>query len=353
MIDAQNPDGQGIHCGVMSSVGVLTTPSYLGPSMSKLFITGGAGFVGSRVVHKLVTAGHRVWIYDSFRQYVLADPRATQPNPLHRLVDIIDQIEVIQGDTLCRDHMRRTLQVLEPDIIIHMAALPLISVAIQNTEVAADSILTSTLNVLEIMRDFKHPCRLVYTSSSTVYGDFVTETVKEDAPTNPKDVYGSFKLCGEINVRGFARCYDLDVAIVRPTAVYGPTDANKRVIQKFIMKALNGETLKIDGDGSLPLDFTYVDDTADGFILVATHPNASGETFNIARGHARPLSKVLEIIQENICDVKVEYGPVPDYMPRRGTLDVTKAREMLGYSPKYDLEQGIPGYIAHLKTHSV
>ncbi len=321
--------------------------------MPKLFITGGAGFLGSRVVHGFVTQGWQVCVFDSFKQYLLPDPRAEQHNLLIRLEPVIDQIEVVQGDTLNRDHMRRTLNRLGPEVIIHMAALPLASMAIEQTEDAFQSILTSTVNLLEIVRDLDRPCRLVYTSSSMVYGDFQADMVTEEHPTNPKDIYGSFKLAGEVIVRGYARCYDLDAVIVRPSAVYGPYDANQRVIQKFIIRALGGRELTVDGDGSMKLDFTFVDDVAQGFYLAATAPQAAGQTFNITRGQARSLAEVVAIIQRVIPEVRIEHRPAPRYMPKRGTLDISKARKMLGYEPKHDLDEGIPKYIEHLRKHPI
>ncbi len=321
--------------------------------MSKVFITGGAGFVGSRVAKRFVDDGNEVYIFDTFKQYLIPDPSAEPPNLLLRLKDFMDRIELIQGDTLNKDHLRRTLNRVKPDVIIHMAALPLAFMAIEHTEDAFQSILGSTVNFLEVLRDFDHPCRLVYTSSSMVYGNFVTDPVNEESPKDPKEIYGSFKLAGEIVCRGYMKCYNLDVAIVRPSAVYGPYDANQRVLQKFISRALKGEALKVDGDGSMRLDFTFVDDAAQAIELAATHPAAKGETFNITRGKAESLKDAIDIIQKEIPGLKVQYGPVPAYMPKRGTLDVTKARTLLGYEPQYDLAKGLKIYIDHLRTHAI
>ena len=206
-------------------------------------------------------------------------------------------------------------------------------------------------NLVGVKRE--HPCRFVYTSSSMTYGDFVTDPVTEASPQNPKEIYGSFKLAGEIVCRGYMRCYNLDLAIVRPSAIYGPFDANQRVIQKFIARALSGEAIKVDGDGSMRLDFTYVDDAAQAIFLVGTHPAAKGETFNVTRGEARSLKDVLDVIQKEIPELNVQYGPVPSYMPRRGTLDVTKAKTLLGYSPEFDLERGVKLYIEHLRNNPI
>ena len=321
--------------------------------MAKVLITGGAGFVGAKVAKLFVDNGDDVYIYDSFKQYLLPTPDTTQPNLLIRLKNFINEIELIQGDTLNKDHLRRALNKIKPDIIVHMAALPLAFMAIEHTEDACNSILTSTVNFLEIARDFNHHCRLVYTSSSMVYGDFESDMVAEDAPQNPKEIYGSFKLAGEVVCRGFTNCYGLDLSIVRPSAVYGPFDANQRVLQKFVTRAINGEPLIIDGDGSSRLDFTYVEDAAKGIFLAATHPKAKGETFNITRGRSRTLKDVVDIIQKYIPGLEVEYRPAPAFLPKRGTLDVTKARELLGYEPRYDLEQGIPIYIDHLQNSPI
>ena len=117
-------------------------------------------------------------------------------------------------------------------------------------------------------------------------GDFLRTPAGEDHPTSPKDIYGGLKLCGEIVTRTFAQRYDLDFAIVRPSAVYGPTDNNSCVISVFLENALAGRPLQVFGVNTV-LDFTYVTDTADGIVRAALHPAASMQTFNITRGMGR------------------------------------------------------------------
>ena len=182
--------------------------------MDKVFITGGAGFVGSRIVRQFVDANYEVYVYDTFQQYLFPNPDETQHNLMIRLAEVYDRIEVIRGNTLNKDHLRRTINRIYPDIIIHTASLPLANVAIDSTEEAFDSILTSTFNLLEILRDFDKICRLVYLSSSMVYGDFQTETVSEEHPTNPKDIYGSIKLAGEILVSAYRKRHEIETSIV-------------------------------------------------------------------------------------------------------------------------------------------
>ena len=319
----------------------------------KVFITGGAGFIGSRVAHRFVDNGDLVVVFDSFKQYLIPNPDASQPNLLSRLRDIINNIELVQGDVLNKDFLRRRLLETRPDIIVHMASLPLASVAIEQTEEAFESILSSTTNIMEVMRDFKHDCRLVYISSSMVYGNFEDTQVTEESATNPVDIYGSFKLAGEIIARGYMKRYGLDLTIVRPSAVYGPLDGNQRVLYKFITAAIRGEKLIVDGDGSLRLDFTFVDDTAKGIFLAATSPEASGETFNITRGKAFSLNEAIEVLKTEIGELHLEYRPVPDHIPVRGTLDITKAKYLIGYLPDYNLEKGLRIYINHLKANAL
>lgn len=320
--------------------------------MSRIMVTGGAGFVGSYIVRRLLRDGHDVTVYDSFVQYMLPDPRQAQPNLALRLHDVVDRIKLVRGDTLNKDFLRRQIVAAKPDVIIHMAAMPLAALAIEHTEEAFQSILTSTQNLLEILRDLNSPCRLAFASSSMVYGDFLTETVDEEHPKNPKDIYGAFKLAGEIVVRAYARNYNLDTVIFRPSAVYGPLDANNRVIQKFIRMAMEGKPLTIDGDGSMKMDFTFVEDCADAIVSCSLHPAARGETFNVTRGEARSLADLIGILQKHFPDLKIERRPKPAYIPLRGTLNIDKARRICGYEPKVSLDQGVARYVEHLKTNA-
>lgn len=315
-------------------------------------VTGGAGFIGSHVAKQLLLGGYEVFVYDSFVVYLVPDPEKEQTNFVSRLKEFYSDIHIIRGNTLNKDFLRRTIMNIKPEVIINMAAMPLAALAIEHTEEAFQSILVSTHNILEIMRDLVHPCRLVYISSSMVYGDFVNDEIKEDDPKNPKDVYGAFKLAGEITASAYAKNYDLDTVICRPSAVYGPLDANNRVVQKFIKSALGREPLVLDGDGSMKLDFTYVEDCARGIYLCATHPKASKQVFNITRGEARSLRELATIINKHFPNVKIIHKEKPSYIPRRGTLNIDRARKEIGFVPKISLEEGVSRYIKHLRNRS-
>lgn len=319
----------------------------------RVVVTGGAGFVGNFVVRELLAAGYEVVIYDSFIAYLTPNRNSEKVDFTVRLQDIFDKVKIIRGNTLDKDFLRRQLNSVKPDVIIHMAAMPLAALAIEHTEEAFHSILTSTQNILEVLRDFGQLCRFVYISSSMVYGDFVTPEVdEEDHPKNPKDVYGAFKLAGEIIVKAYARNYGIDTVICRPSAVYGPYDANARVIRKFIGSAMRGEPLVLDGDGSMKLDFTHVEDCARTIALCAMSPQAKGQTFNVTRGEGRSLAELAAIIKSHFPDTVIQHRPKPAYMPMRGTLSIRRAREVVGCDPKVSLEEGVVRYIEHLRHHA-
>lgn len=317
----------------------------------KIFVTGGAGFLGSQVVKKLVKLGHEVSIYDSFVVYTKPDPNVSSFDFITRLNDIFSDINLIRGDVLNKDFLRRSLNKIKPDIIIHMASMPLAALALEHSEEAYNSILTSTMNILEIIRDFDHSCRLVYISSSMVYGDFTTDPVKESHPKSPKDIYGAFKLAGEHIVNGYHRNYDLDTVILRPSAVYGPFDSNSRVVRKFILNAFNNKPITIDGDGSLKMDFSFVEDTATGIVKSSLKNNIQGNSYNISRGEARSLRELAQIIQKYFQEVKITFRPKPKYIPSRGSLDISKAKIDFNFNPNTDLEKGVEKYIAHLQKN--
>ena len=140
--------------------------------------------------------------------------------------------------------------------------------------------------------------RFVYCSSSMVYGDFESPIAREDHPTRPRNVYGTVKLAGEVVTLGLGRTFDIPVSIIRPSAAYGPTDMNGRVSQIFIQSAMRKRPLHIKGR-DVSLDFTYVRDLANGFVLAATQPNAVGQIFNITYGKAHSLVEFAETLKQH------------------------------------------------------
>lgn len=311
--------------------------------MARVFLTGGAGFIGCAVARQLLAGGHEVAIYDSFTNYVYPLNRVHIDNILERLRPIESSIKTYRGSTQDQDRMRRAVLDFQPQRVVHLAAMPLANLAIENPEEAVQAILIGTMNLLQVARDVSHIERLVYVSSSMVYGDFVRVPVHEDDHKDPREVYGSLKLSGELLVCAFGRLFELDCTIVRPSAVYGPTDNNRRVLGIFLENALLGQPLVVRGPENA-LDFTFVDDAAHGVVCAALHPNASGRAYNITRGRGRTLLEAAHIVQQLVPTARIEVAEHDKRMPVRGTLDISRARDEIGFAPETDIEDGLVRY---------
>lgn len=315
--------------------------------MARAFLTGGAGFVGSHVSQMLLDQGHEVAIFDQFVNYVYPLDRVHVDNLTQRMAGIKDRVTIFRGSTRDQDNLRRALQSFEPNYIVHLAAMPLANLAVEHPEEAVDAILAGTINVLHQARDLSTLKRLVYVSSSMVYGDFVRVPVREDDPKDPKEVYGSLKLSGELLVRSFGRLYGIGHSIVRPSAVYGPTDNNRRVLGIFLERALKGEPLVVKG-ANQALDFTFVEDAAQGIVCATLHDDAGGGTFNITRGNGRTIIEAAEIVAGLVPKTVIRAEEADKRLPSRGELDSSLAKERIGFRPQVDLEEGLRRYHAYL-----
>ena len=197
------------------------------------------------------------------------------------------------------------------------------------------------LNLLEASR--KHAVKkFLYISSSMVYGDF-TDNVREDAECRPQGQYGIMKLAGEWLVRDYTRRGSFDHVIIRPSAVYGELDVEDRVISKFLLTAMRGGTLKVNGAAET-LDFTYVDDAADGIVAAAVSPTVKNQVYNITKSHSWSLLDAANLAVRIAGRGTVEVRDKDADFPSRGALCIDAARTDFGYDPKIDLEEGFQRY---------
>lgn len=322
--------------------------------METILVNGGAGFIGSYVAKKLLKLGHRVIIYDSFIQYISPLQSNYQNYIQLRFKDIKNDVIIIRGDTRDVSNFRRVINDFNPYRILHLAALPIADLSIKNSEEALSSILQGTVNVLEAIRDANGLERFIYVSSSMIYGDFKKIPCPEDHPKNPKDIYGGTKYAGEVLVETFGRRYGIEYSIIRPSAVYGPTDVNRRVSQIFVENALQKKPVLLHNDGKPVLDFTYVEDIAEGMVLALFSANAKNQVFNITYGHGYSLRDYAETVKKYIPNLEINATPDTDvFRPKRGALDISKAKKMLNYNPKYNLDLGIKSYIDFFNENKV
>lgn len=317
--------------------------------MAKVMITGGIGFIGANIARELLEKGHEVAIYDSYIQYVSPLDSLYQIYLKERFKGIREKIVIERGDTRDRDNVTKFMRTHRPDRVIHLAALPIADLSNLNTEEALSTILVGAVNVLEAVRAVDFVQRFVYTSSSMIYGDFTAEAVSEDHPKKPKEIYGGTKYAGEILTESFGRRFGVPYTIIRPSAAYGPTDINRRVTEIFLENAMAGKKLVLHGGGTTRLDFTHVKDAAHGFVLATFADEAKNEIFNITRGEGRSLKEYADILRKFFPNLETVEEPADIYRPKRGTLDISKARKLLGYEPAYSLEDGIADYVAFRK----
>jgi len=319
----------------------------------KILITGGAGFIGYHLVKQLIERGHEVIIYDAFLNYI--DPeKSTYDRYLKmRLEYLKEKTTIIRGDIRHKVTLFNTMRDVQPEVVVHLAALPISTVSNKFSEDAIDINLNGTTNVLESIRMTPSVKKFVYTSSSMVYGNFQKPTADESHTTNPIDVYGATKLSGELLTRAYGKQYDIQYSIIRPSAVYGPTDCNRRVSQIFLENILSGTPITLHNEGESKLDFTYVDDLAQGFRLVVESEKSNGETFNITYGEGRSLKDFVNLLKDLLGkDAEINYKPADMKRPERGSLDVTKAKKLLGYKPENPLEVGLKKYVEFVKTYA-
>ena len=313
--------------------------------MAKILLSGGLGFIGSTIVRKLENTEHKTVIIDNQSDYDGAIDRVELQTLIEKRVDSFQYPHTVYDNNIVDTLSMNTIFAREkPDVVVHLAAFPRLRVVKRNPQLGCDVILKGLINLLEA--SVKHGVkRFVFISSSMVYGDWEYECNPENAVTNPVEPYGIMKLCAEKLVENYQRLYDLEYSIVRPSAVYGPYDIVDRVLSKFVSLAKQNKPMFIKGEG-LALDFTHVDDVANGIILCATEEKAKNEIFNITRGIARTLEDASNlIIKHTGSNSSITVKQRDKLYGVRGTLDITKAKELLGYNPTIDLEQGLETYI--------
>ena len=181
-----------------------------------------------------------------------------------------------------------------------------------------------------------------------IYGDFKKNKAFETDEPNPKEIYGTMKLAGEVIVKGLCNTHDIPFTIIRPSAVYGPTDMNERVTQYLIIRALHKEELIVHGKDE-KLDFTYVQDLADGCIKAAENKNGLNNTFNLTTGKSRKILDYAKILSDYFPEAKIKIEGRDKKRPKRGTLSITKARKLINFNPKFNLERGAKIYIDFYK----
>jgi nucleoside-diphosphate-sugar epimerase len=308
--------------------------------MSKFLVTGGMGLIGHNVVERLEAKEHEVVIVDIMTNYGII-PQDELEYLLGERSKKIQTQHIYRTDISDAWAFDRVVEEHKPDVIIHMASFPRQKVVNANPAWGARVMMEGLINICESAKKH-HVERVVYISSSMVYGDF-EDQVLEDGPCHPIGQYGIMKLAGEDLVKDYHRRGCFDYAVVRPSAVYGPLDVEDRVVAKFMLTAMRGGVLRVNGV-SETLDFTYVDDAADGIVAAATRIMSANKTFNITKSHSVSLLEAAEMIVKIVGRGTIECRDKDADFPSRGALNIDRAKTILGYDPKVDVEQGFKNY---------
>jgi UDP-glucose 4-epimerase len=300
--------------------------------MTAYLITGGAGFIGSNIVRKLLEEKKQVRVLDN-----LSTGRK------ENLEDVLPQIEFIQGDLTDLPTVRKAVDAI--DYVLHQGAIPSVPRSINDPLKSAETNIMGTLNILVASREAGVK-RVVYASSSSIYGDTPTLPKIEDMSPFPKSPYAVSKLTGEYYCQVFHQVYGLETVSLRYFNIFGPhQDPNSHyaaVIPKFISAILNRISPIVYGDGFQSRDFTYVDNAVKANLQACEAEGVSGEVFNIAYGERYNLLRVIELI--NLI-IETNINPIHQE-PRKGDVnhslaDISKAKKLLGYNPIVDFEEGI------------
>jgi len=305
-----------------------------------ILVTGGLGLIGHHVVSKLEALGHNVAITDTRTTYGII-PQDEIDYLMNERIKKIKTEQIYNIDISNADNIDWLIQKHQPEIIIHMASFPRQKVVNNNPAMGARTMMEGLMNLCESAKNHK-VSKFLYISSSMVYGDF-TDDVTEDYNCKPQGQYGIMKLSGEHIVKDYSRRNCFTHTIIRPSAVYGPLDVEDRVIAKFMLTAMRGGTLKVNG-ASETLDFTYVEDAADGIVAAALSQNTNNKTYNITKSHSRSLLDAANLAVKIAGKGTIEVKDKDADFPSRGALNIDAARRDFGYDPKVDVEEGFQKY---------
>lgn len=300
--------------------------------MAKYLVTGGAGFIGSNVVRKLLELGHEVRVLDNF----LTGKR-------ENLTDISNDITLIEGDIRDLDVLKQASE--DIDYVLHTAALPSVPRSVANPLLSHEINMNGTLYVLEAARQ-QGVKRVVFSSSSSVYGNTPTLPKHEEMPVNPLSPYAAHKAAGEFYCRVYFTIYKLETVCLRYFNVFGPRQDPKSqyaaVIPRFITALQTGGQPTIYGDGKQSRDFTYIDNVIAANISASTAPDAAGEVINVACGSRITVNELAHRIGKLLGkEVNPHYDPPRSGDVKHSLAEISKAQKLLNYSHLIDIDSGL------------
>jgi UDP-glucose 4-epimerase len=304
-------------------------------------VTGGAGFIGSNLVRGLLARRWQVRVLDNF-----------STGMDRNISDLESRIEVIRGDIRTLSTCRRALK--DTRAVFHLAALPSVARSVEDPISSNEVNVSGTLNLLEAAREQKVES-FVYSSSSSVYGDTPRLPKRERMRETPMSPYAVSKLTAEKYCQIYARLYGLRTVALRYFNVYGPrqdpSSEYSAVIPKFITALLGGRRPEIYGDGRQTRDFTFIKDVVEANLLAAAAGSAAGTAVNIGAGSRYSLLKLVKVLNSILgTDLPPLLGAVRLGDVRHSLAAVDLAGEVIGYQPRYSLEEGLRETVKYFRS---
>jgi UDP-glucose 4-epimerase len=298
----------------------------------KTLVTGGGGFIGSNLARGLLAAGHEVRVLDNF---------ATGNR--RNILDIAEEIEIVEGELRSYERVHNAIRGVE--VVFHLGALPSVPRSVQDPLTSSAVTIEGTLNVLLAARD-EGIRRVVFASSSSVYGNGGTLPRVETAFPDPISPYAVAKLAAEKFCISFSRVYGLETVALRYFNVFGPrqdpTSQYAAVVPRFITRIRAGEPVEIYGDGTQSRDFTYVENVVEGNLKAASAEGANGAVLNLATGRSASVNELADQIAEIVGrPAEKRYLPARTGDVRESWADVAEAKRLLGWEPHVSLEEGL------------
>ena len=317
--------------------------------MKTYFITGGAGFIGSSLAKRLLKEQNKVVILDNFNDYY--NPLLKEEN-VQEIKDL-ESCFIYKGDIRNRECIQKILEEHQVDVIVHLAAMAGVRPSIENPILYQDVNGIGTQNILEEAK--LHGIKnLVMASSSSVYGNCKTVPFREDMIVDYAiSPYAATKKANEVMAHVYHQLNDINIIMLRFFTVYGPHQRPDLAINKFTRLMLEEKEIPMFGDGSTSRDYTYIDDIVNGIIkscdYVLNHENVY-EIINIGSNHPISLSEMIQTIAK-VLDVepKIKRMPMQPGDVDRTYADISKAKELLGYEPKVNFEDGIREFVKWYK----
>lgn len=304
----------------------------------KALVTGAAGFIGSTLSDRLLQDGWEVTGIDRFT--TAYDPAVKRANVASAVGAGLHLIEDHLGDADLRAVVEST------DVIVHLAAIPGVRASWdRGFDDYVENNITATQRLLETVAASERRPRVVYGSSSSVYGNADVYPLAEDVELRPRSPYGLTKLAAEYLVGTYAGNFDLETVSLRFFSVFGPRQRPDMGVHRLIEAGLGGPRFTVFGDGSQVRDMTFIDDIIDGIILAATRPEAVGQIVNLAGGCVAALKEVIDLVAAEVGEIDITYGDeqLGDVQRTGGTIERAKA---FGFSPRVSLDVGIRRQVA-------